>query len=231
VTASDDDRIAYLTGEGVDSLDARERAELDELRALLAQPATWVEPDAGLEDRIVAAVAAEAAAPRAADSGLAPHRALPRRPGGQRGARWLQRLRPAYALGALAAAAAAVAIVVAIGSGGGSAPTLHFAMVVSGTPLAPQAQGSATLEKTPSGWRVQLKVGGLPHLQNGRYYQAWLRNAAGILVPIGTFNDGRNVTLWSGVPVTQFRTLTVTRQLANGDPASSGQRVLTGTIR
>ena len=78
---------------------------------------------------------------------------------------------------------------------------------------------------------MKLSATGLPHLANGRYYQAWLKNAAGILVPIGTFNDARNVTLWSGVPVTQFQTLTVTVQLANGNPASSGRRAMIGTIR
>ena len=103
-------------------------------------------------------------------------------------------------------------------------------MVVNGTDLAPAAHGSATLVKESSGWHITLKAAGLPHLTNGRYYQAWLKNSAGILVPIGTFNDAVNVTLWSGVPVTQFQTLTVTRQQANGNPASSGQRVLTGTI-
>jgi hypothetical protein len=103
-------------------------------------------------------------------------------------------------------------------------------MVVSGTPLAPQAHGSASLTKTTSGWRIQLSVTGLPHIENGRYYQAWLKNARNILVPVGTFNDARNVTLWSGVPVTQFRTLTVTVQPANGNPASSGKRVLSGTV-
>ena len=103
-------------------------------------------------------------------------------------------------------------------------------MVVDGTSLAPGAHGSATLTKMSSGWQVELSATGLPHLTDGRYYQAWLKNSAGVLVPIGTFNDAVNVTLWSGVPVTQFRTLTVTRQEANGNPASSGQRVLTGTI-
>ena len=88
---------------------------------------------------------------------------------------------------------------------------LHFAMVVSGTTLAPGAHGSASLTKTGSGWRIELSANGLPHIQNGRYYQAWLKNAAGILVPVGTFNDAKHVTLWSGVPVTEFRTLTVTR--------------------
>jgi hypothetical protein len=103
-------------------------------------------------------------------------------------------------------------------------------MVVEGTALAPGVHGSATLTKQPSGWRIVLTVPGLPSLQNGLYYQAWLKNARGILVPVGTFNDARDVTLWSGVPVTQFPTLTVTRQRANGDPASSGQRVLVGTV-
>ena len=49
-----------------------------------------------------------------------------------------------------------------------------------------------------SGWRIELDATGLPRLDNGRFYQAWLRNAAGVLVPIGTFNEGQNVTLWAG---------------------------------
>ena len=91
-----------------------------------------------------------------------------------------------------------VAIVIAV-SGGGSPAPLQFAMVVSGTALAPGAHGSATLTKTTSGWRIELSATGLPHLANGRYYQAWLKNAAGVLVPVGTFNDAEHVTLWSGV--------------------------------
>jgi hypothetical protein len=102
-------------------------------------------------------------------------------------------------------------------------------MVVSGTPLAPNAHGNATLTKTQSGWRIELSATGLPHLANGRYYQAWLKNSAGILVPVGTFNDAQKVTLWSGAPVTQFRAFSVTVQQANGNPASSGKRVLVGT--
>lgn len=56
----DEDRIGYLAAEGGGSLSASERAELDRLRALLATPATWAEPDAGLEHRVVAAIAEEA---------------------------------------------------------------------------------------------------------------------------------------------------------------------------
>ena len=137
---------------------------------------------------------------------------------------------PVFAFGAAAAAVAAAAIVIAVGVGGGSPAPLRFAMVVSGTPLAPNAHGNASLTKTDSGWRIELKATGLPHLSGtNSYYQAWLKNPAGVLVPVGTFNDGRNVTLWSGVPVTKFRAFTVTVQQANGNPVSSGRRVLTGT--
>ena len=225
---SDNDRIAYLAGDTAGSLSPAELAELDQLRALLSAPETWDDPDPGLEDRVVATIAAEAAARPRPDAFEQPtEAATPPRP--RRSWRERLRVRPAYGvLGAAAAAAAAVIVVIAVASGSGSQPAQRFAMVVSGTPLAPTAQGSATLTKTESGWRIELKATGLPHLANGQYYQAWLKNAAGILVPVGTFNDALNVTLWSGAPVTQFRAFSVTVQQANGNPASSGKRVLTG---
>jgi Anti-sigma-K factor rskA, C-terminal len=221
VTASDDDRINYLAGEAVDALSPEERATLDGVRDSLGSWATWVEPDPKLEDLIVEAVVQEAARARA--DATAPRRRsfLPR----------VALRRPALAFGSLAAAVAAlVAVIVLVAGNGGPAPE-QFAMVVTGTAIAPNAHGSATLTKEASGWQVKLSATGLPRLENGLYYQAWLKNAAGILVPIGTFNDARNVTLWSGVPVTQYRTLTVTIQLANGNPASSGKRAMIGTIR
>ena len=129
------------------------------------------------------------------------------------------------------AAAAAVVAVVAIGfvvfGSGSSAEQFHAALAA--TPAAPGAGGEATLTKTSSGWRIQLDASGLPRLDRGRFYQAWLRNGAGVLVPIGTFNEGRKVTLWAGVSPKDFRTLTVTREQANGDQASSGEKVLVGT--
>ncbi len=229
MTASDDDRIAYLSGEDAESLSPGERADLDELRTLLRTPAAWADPDPGLEDRVVAAIAAEAAAkgqtagdPAAAESaGAVPAR----RP------RWrLSWWRPAYGFGA-AALAAAAAVVIAISVGSSGPQPLHFAMVLNGTALSPGAHGNASLTKTTAGWRIELNATGLPRLANGRYYQAWLKNAKGILVPVGTFNQPDHITLWSGAPVTSFPTLTVTVQQANGNPASSGKRVLVGTIR
>jgi Anti-sigma-K factor rskA len=224
VSASDNDRIAYLAGGAVGALTPEERAELDELKGLLEDEAAWAEPAPELEDRVVGVIADEARS----------RRPLPQRRRGLRLGAILER--PIYA-GAAIAALVAVAIVVGVignnrnGGGPGATKPLRFAMVVSGTALAPDAHGSATLTKTSSGWRINLAATGLPPLSNGRYYQAWVKNAAGILVPVGTFNDAVSVTLWSGVPITQYRTLTVTRQQASGNPASSGQRVLTGTIK
>jgi anti-sigma-K factor RskA len=130
---------------------------------------------------------------------------------------------------AAAAAAAAVAAVVVIG-GSGSQGT-QFRAALGSTPLAAGASGEATLTKTSSGWRIHLDASGLPRLEGDRFYEAWLRSSRGVLVPLGTFNEARNVTLWAGVSPLSYRVLTVTRERADGNEASSGQKVLAGPVR
>jgi anti-sigma-K factor RskA len=124
-----------------------------------------------------------------------------------------------------AVAAVIVAAVVGVFDGSSSQQSLRVALA-SPTGLS----GSAKLTKTTSGWRIELKAADLPRLDNGRFYEAWLRNSAGVLVPVGTFNDGRKVTLWAGVSPKDFQTLTVTRERADGDQTSSGKKVLVGTV-
>jgi hypothetical protein len=124
----------------------------------------------------------------------------------------------------------AVAIAVASGVFGSGATGNRFHVALAATSLAPGADGDATLTKTNSGWRIELDATGLPRLDSGRFYEAWLRNAGGVLVPIGTFNEGRKLTLWAGVSPIDFRTLTVTRERADGDQASSGEKVLVGKV-
>ena len=106
----------------------------------------------------------------------------------------------------------------------------RFQAALAPTILLPKARGEATLTKTSSGWRIELKVTGLRRLDAGRFYEAWLRNSAGVLVPVGTFNVGPKVTLWAGVSPKDFPTLSVTREQADGDQASSGEKVLVGTV-
>jgi hypothetical protein len=139
------------------------------------------------------------------------------------------RRRPAVVyIGAAAAAALALVVAVRVVDSGTSDERLYAALAP--TASVPGASGAATLTKTDSGWRVELDATGLPRLEGTRFYQAWLRKPDGVLVPIGTFNEARDVTLWAGVSPKVFTTLTVTRELADGDQESTGDRVLVGTV-
>jgi hypothetical protein len=214
---TDEERIAYLAGDdGALSPDPATRADIDHLRDLLADEAVWLEPDPALEDRILNAIASEVAAspPAHPQPAVTPIR---RRPG-----------RVMYAALATAVAAAIIGVVAVRLSANNATPTFAAAMAPSN--LAPGASGDATLTRTDAGWRVSLHVAGLPRLDNGRFYEAWLKNGAGSLVPIGTFNSGPDVTLWAGVTPQDFPTITVTEQQANGTNSSSGLRVLAGPI-
>jgi hypothetical protein len=203
---SDDDRVEYLAGgRATGSGDPEQQAELDEVRALLADPALWADPSQALEDSIVAAISSEAGT----------------------GTRHQPRRSRLLLAGIGTAAALLVATVVAVGAvSGGDDPDLQLAL--RATELAPGAGGAAELDRTPSGWRIELSATGLPRLDDGELYQAWLRDDDGTLVAIGTFNEGEDVVLWAGVSPLDYPTLTVTREEVAGDPGSSGEQVLVG---
>jgi hypothetical protein len=220
---NDDERIAYLAGESSAPDDPDERAELDRLRGALADPAVWAQPRPDLQERIVGAIASadERPSDNADDVEL----------GGSTSDRdnvvRLRARRISYAiLGAAAAALLAVGLAIGL-TNEGSEPA-EYAASLRGTDLAPNASGEVTLTQTDGGWEIHLEADGLPRRDDGAYYEAWLKNDAGILVPIGTFNQPDDVTLWAGVPPSSYPTLTITRQLANGNQDSSGQVVLEG---
>jgi Anti-sigma-K factor rskA len=217
---SDEERIAYLAGDG-DAAPPDDRAGLDELRDLLADPTLWAEPPAGLEDRVAAAIAAEATAGAGAGA------AAPVLPTVARGRRTPVAWRLLGVAAALLLVVGVAASVARRSSGGGGE---RLSMALAAPAGAPAATGTATLRRTDSGWRIELDATGLARLDGGRFYQAWLRDAAGTLVPIGTFNEGADVVLWAGVSPRDFPTLTVTEEVADGNQSSSGKRVLAGTI-
>ena len=181
-----------------------------------------------LADRLGEQQQAVALARSAADEVEAPA-TLRARIDTQRRARRVPMSRRLVLVGAVVTAAVLVGIGVAVLASGTSGQ--GFRAALAGTALAPGAKGEATLTKTSSGWRVELDAGGLPRLDAGRFYEAWLSTPAGVLVPIGTFNEGRKVTLWAGVSPKDFTTLTVTREQADGDQASSGAKVLAGPVK
>jgi anti-sigma-K factor RskA len=216
--AAGGEEIAELAALADGTLPADRRAEL-EARAAESPELT----DRLAEQRRAVALARSAAADVEAPARLRAAIEAQRRP-----ARPRTPPRLALAVGSVAVAAAAAVIGFAVIGSGTSAQRFHAAL--GATELAPGAAGNATLTKTSSGWRIELDAHGLPRLDNGRFYEAWLRNPAGVLVPIGTFNEGRNVTLWAGVSPQDFTLLTVTRERADGDQASSGEKVLAGAV-
>ena len=201
------------------SLDPERRAELE----------AQIEASPILADRLAEQERAVALLRGAGDEVEAPA-GLRARLEAQRSARTARTPRR-LALGGVAAAAVAAAAIVAVVVVGSGSNSTRFQAALGSTPLAPGASGEATLTRTSSGWRIHLDATGLPRLAGDRFYEAWLRGSKGVLVPIGTFNEARNVTLWAGVSPASYKVLTVTRERADGNQASSGEKVLAGPVR
>jgi Anti-sigma-K factor rskA, C-terminal len=209
---SHEERMALLAGRDLDALDDEERAQVASWTTLLADRDLWADSPPDLEERVVAAVTALPEPPRSWVTSS--HR--------RRGS-WVRPL-----LAGLAAAAAIVAAVLLF-SRGGRETVAAFAL--SGTDLAPTATGKASVYKDSAGFRIELKADNLPALDGGRFYEAWLKSDTG-LIPVGTFSkgNGSTVTLWSGVAPQDYPTFSVTIEEPDGNQASSGHRVLAGTI-
>ncbi len=214
---TDAERRALLAGDDPDPLDPDAAAEVGLLADLLADPTTWVEPDAALEDRVVDAITGAAPAPAAA-------------PGTTRRSRRTRRGRGVL-IGSLAAVAS-VALVVGVVAATRSSTEPDFRARLTATALAPGARATVVVTHNTAGFRIGFDAHGLRPLADGAYYQAWLKNARGGLVSIGTFSssDGA-IVLWSGVNPTEYRGMTVTIEPDDDDPASSGRRVLAGELQ
>jgi hypothetical protein len=205
---NDDELVAYLSGVDGATVDDVTRAELDDLKSTLGDDTVWALPPSELEDAVVAAIASQSAV-------TAP---TPTR----HSRRWSSR-----ASRALLAGAAAVVIGVGVT---GIVLNRHDEPGATLRATFDDGLSSAALTQFDSGWRIELDAPDLPRRDDGQFYEAWLRDDDSVLVSIGTFNEGDDVVLWAGVPPTQFSTITITREVADGDPASSGDRALVGTI-
>ena len=186
--------------------------DLELLDDLLAHPSTWVEPAPDLEDLVVWAVAEAAPAPSRPSAITRSWR------------------RTASVL----AVAATIAIAVVVGAVvlRDSPSSADYAGRLQATGLAPGARASTHITRTDAGFRVVLDARGLQPLDRGEFYEVWLKNAAGTLVPIGTFSSSDDrVTLWSGVSPEDFPTVTITIESNDNNQASSGQRVLVGDVQ
>jgi hypothetical protein len=216
---SNEEREALIAGDRAGALDADEAGDLAFLAALLADPSTWAEPSAELEDAVVRAIADAEPVGDASVTPIAPNRrrreAAPKR-------RWVW---------SVTAAAAAVVIALAVFGVAQHRTKSEFEARLSATALAPGATATVEITSNRAGFRVVLDAHGLPPLRPGEFYQAWLKSATGSLVPIGSFSSSdARVTLWSGVDPAEYSALSVTIEAADNNQGSSGRRVLVGTL-
>jgi len=203
-----------------------------DIAALLAAPGTWINPPAGLDDRIAAAVRSEAEL-GAADPIVWEGRVE----GGAQGLRRRAWLRPALFGAAATIVALFGGIVVLSGLSGvsGVEETETFSAELISTGLIPDVGGDVEVTSFGSGLQIDLVAPGLPRRDDGAFYEGWVRTVDGNLFPVGTFHDGDDVTLWAGVELDRVDLFTVTLETAVGpdDPgqASSGGVVLRVAVR
>ena len=113
--------------------------------------------------------------------------------------------------------------------------TETFSAELISTGLIPDVGGDVDISSFDSGLRIDLVAPGLPRRDDGTFYEGWVRTADGGLVPVGTFHDGDEVTLWAGVELDRVELFTITLEtvVAPDDPghASSGEVVLRAELR
>jgi hypothetical protein len=206
-----------ITGGRTRPLVPSEATEISLLADLLADPSTWAEPRASLEDDVVQAVI---------DAGPGLHVATLSQPVTAR--RWHQSV--AIFGGVAAAALILIALFVGVFVRHAHAP-LAYDAELSATALAPSAHASVGVMHSAAGFRIVLDAHELAPLPPGQYYEAWLKNEQGISVPIGTFSSSQDyVTLWAGASPAEFPIMCVTKEGADNNQASSDQMVLVGQL-
>ncbi|QEC46621.1 anti-sigma factor [Baekduia soli] len=144
------------------------------------------------------------------------------------------RRRLALGAGALAAAAAVAAavLVAAGGDDGGPAgpdPTLQAALTLH---TVGGAHGAARLAIHGADARLQAR--GLAPNSAHDYYEAWLADARGRMVSMGTFHVGRSGRVDAHMPIAvdvrRYRVVDVSLEPDDGNPAHSATSVLRATI-
>lgn len=203
----------------------------EEIAAVLARAATWADLPSGLEEAVVAAIAAEIGATAQHGAVTAPAVSLDAARARRAAEPTVAERRSAMPWWLTAAAAVAVVItgvVLVTRAGGGSTDEVEFAM--AGTELAPEATATVVFENTPAGLKLTLDASDLAGAPEGQMYEAWISNGD-IRVSAGTFHfrgGDAPISLWAGTADPSFGIITVTIEPIDGDATSSGNVVLRG---
>jgi len=236
-TLDDGDREAFAAHLATCARCQRELEELRGMPGLLEQAPEPVDVPAGLESRVMAAIAREPARRPAAPAAPAAPRPRIVRPAPARPPRlvWVT----------AAAAAVVLAFAGGLGLGRGLAPTP--APAPTQVPLVPRihlvsangsaASGDATIRRTPGGKSIELTVRDLPPPPPGFFYTCWLVGADDTpqrqnRVSVGSFvtpSTGAVTLRWeTAADLARYPHLGVTLEPDNGNPLHQGPKVLAG---
>lgn len=182
--------------------------ELEKLRRVLDDRATWASPPPSVADDLFAQIRAE-------------------REEALRSTSWWRRrgwIRVAFGV------AAALAIGLVASTFVASDPD-RAEINLTGTELEPSAIGVAAIESTATGWSIRLELADLPAADPGYYYEGWVWNDQGEGVSIGTFHlrgGVEPIQLWAGVDVEAYPWIWITLQQEGAGAAVSDQVVMRG---
>jgi hypothetical protein len=210
-----------------DELSPADRAALDRL---LEDPTVWQDPDPRLEDAVVTAIVAEAAA--VADRPPPDIEVLdgsgavgaPRR----RGGRW--------GLAVSAVAAAAIVALVAVATVRRTPEPAEQVLALAPSADAPAGSaGSARVEERADGTRIVLEVQGLAPAPADEYYEVWMQEDGDDQgVSAGSFHlrggGHERIELWSGVTPDEYPVVTVTLEHEDDGGGRSTRVLLSGRV-
>lgn len=90
--------------------------------------------------------------------------------------------------------------------------------------------GTAELVTARSGLQVRVDASGLP-ASSASAYEVWLFGDDGRMVSLGTLSDGTgSFTLPQGIDPAEYRTVDISDELPDGNPAHSGISLVRGTF-
>jgi anti-sigma-K factor RskA len=108
-------------------------------------------------------------------------------------------------------------------------------LALTATSAAPQAGGELRGERVGDNLRVELEAWGLPKQREGQYYEMWYAKEGGGRISCGTFRaqPGGSTTVSLSAPASAvaYPKIEITLEPDDGDPGSSGEVVLKGSLR
>lgn len=176
-------------------------------------------------DPIAAAPGSTATAPNAPNAPNAPRSAAPRR----RRNRWIAPI--AAAVVGIAVGAGAVAVVQNRANSVTIDATAPLTPVQGGPlPTSDGQLGTAELVNARAGQQVRVDTAGLPAAATTAY-EVWLFGDDGRMVSLGTLADGSgSFTVPAGIDTSEYRTVDISDEPADGNPAHSGISLVRGTF-